>query len=125
GHYTRPTCGLPCPLSTLVPSPERSCGGTFGLAARAREPEQSSDVTAPDRVLQLDHAGRRLAGRWVVRELALDVARGEVLGLLGVNGAGKSTTLRMVAGVLAPSAGTVRIDGQDLYEHAELARRRI
>ncbi len=48
-----------------------------------------------------------------------------MLGLLGVNGAGKSTTLRMIAGVLAPSAGVVRVDGQDLQEHPELARRSI
>lgn len=91
----------------------------------AREPEQSIDVTSSDRVLELDQAGRRLAGRWVVRGLSLGVARGEVLGLLGVNGAGKSTTLRMTAGVLAPGAGTVRVDGEDLYERPDLARRRI
>jgi ABC-2 type transport system ATP-binding protein len=82
-------------------------------------------VDSPDRVLALDQVGRRLAGRWAVRGLGLEVVRGEVLGLLGVNGAGKSTTLRMIAGVLAPSTGAVRIDGEDLYEHPALARRRI
>jgi len=82
-------------------------------------------VSESEPVLQLDHAGRRLAGRWVVRGLGLEVGRGEVLGLLGVNGAGKSTTLRMIAGVLAPDEGAVRIDGLDLYERPERARRRI
>jgi ABC-2 type transport system ATP-binding protein len=81
-------------------------------------------MTAPP-VLALDRVSRDLAGRRVVRDLTLALARGEVLGLLGVNGAGKSTTLRMIAGVMAPSTGTVRIDGEDLSEHAELARRRI
>jgi ABC-2 type transport system ATP-binding protein len=76
-------------------------------------------------VLTLDRVSRDLAGRRVVRDLTLALTRGEVLGLLGVNGAGKSTTLRMIAGVLAPSAGTVRIDGEDLAEHPELARRHI
>jgi ABC-2 type transport system ATP-binding protein len=76
-------------------------------------------------VLALDKVGRVLAGRRVVNELCLKVARGEVLGLLGVNGAGKSTTLRMIAGVLAPSTGTIRVDGKDLSEHPELARRGI
>ncbi|GAA0712584.1 ABC transporter ATP-binding protein [Dokdonella soli] len=75
--------------------------------------------------LSLDHVSRRLAGRTVVHDLNLNVARGEVLGLLGVNGAGKTTTLRMIAGVLAPSAGAVRLGGADLYEQPELARRRI
>ncbi len=80
-------------------------------------------MTAP--VLALDHVSRDLAGRRVVRDVTLALAKGQVLGLLGVNGAGKSTTLRMIAGVLAPSAGTVRIDGEDLAEAPELARRRI
>ena len=80
---------------------------------------------APTSVLALDNVSRVLAGRRIVRDLTLSLARGEVLGLLGVNGAGKSTTLRMIAGVLAPSAGVVRIGGEDLHERPELARRRI
>ncbi|MBN8728320.1 MAG: ABC transporter ATP-binding protein [Xanthomonadales bacterium] len=75
--------------------------------------------------LELVHVGRRLAGRLVVDALDLGLRRGEVLGLLGVNGAGKSTTLRMMAGVLAPSSGSVRLDGEDLHEHPARARRHI
>jgi len=75
--------------------------------------------------LALDQVGRRLAGRDVVRAISLELARGEVLGLLGVNGAGKTTTLRMIAGVLAPTSGSVRLGGANLYEQPELARRRI
>lgn len=75
--------------------------------------------------LALQQVGRVLAGRDAVRALDLELHRGGVLGLLGINGAGKSTTLRMIAGVLAPSRGTVRLGGQDLYEYPELARRRI
>jgi ABC-2 type transport system ATP-binding protein len=82
-------------------------------------------IPSTSAILNLDHVSRRLAGRTVVRDLNLNIARGEVLGLLGVNGAGKSTTLRMIAGVLAPSAGTVMLGGADLYEQPELARRRI
>jgi ABC-2 type transport system ATP-binding protein len=85
-------------------------------------------VTSPSVVehpiLALERAGRRLAGRDIVSGLDLVLERG-VLGLLGVNGAGKTTTLRMVAGVLAPTSGSVRLGGHDVYEAAEAARRRI
>lgn len=45
--------------------------------------------------------------------VSFDVAEGEIVGLLGLNGAGKSTTLRILAGLTPPSSGTVRIDGVD------------
>ena len=76
-------------------------------------------------LLRLEHVGRRVAGRDLVRDLDLAVARGQTLGLLGVNGAGKTTTLRMIAGVLAPSTGRVVLDGSDLHEQPDLARRHV
>jgi len=78
---------------------------------------------AASALLQLQGVSRRLAGRTIVEDLTLSLDRGCVLGLLGVNGAGKSTTLRMIAGVLAPSAGKVLFDGRDLGEEPALARR--
>jgi ABC-2 type transport system ATP-binding protein len=64
-------------------------------------------------LLELDRVSRRLGGREVLRDVSFSLQRGEVLGLLGVNGAGKSTTLAVIAGVLAPDGGHVRIDGHD------------
>lgn len=49
-----------------------------------------------------------------VRDVALTVARGEVVGLIGPNGAGKTTTLAGIAGLLKPGAGTVHLDGADI-----------
>ncbi len=49
-----------------------------------------------------------------VQGINLSVKRGEVLGFLGPNGAGKSTTMRMITGFLAPTAGTVRVCGDDM-----------
>jgi branched-chain amino acid transport system ATP-binding protein len=49
-----------------------------------------------------------------VRDVSLAVQPGEIVALLGANGAGKSTTVRMIAGVLAPQKGAIRFDGQAL-----------
>jgi ABC-2 type transport system ATP-binding protein len=77
----------------------------------------------PQPMLSLEQVSRRRAGRPVVRQLDLALGRGQVLGLLGINGAGKSTTLSMIAGALAPDSGVVRLDGRDLYETPGIARR--
>ncbi|MDH3714055.1 MAG: ABC transporter ATP-binding protein [Gammaproteobacteria bacterium] len=60
-----------------------------------------------------------------VQQVDLAVRRGEILGLLGVNGAGKSTTMDMLCGVLAPSAGRVAIGGFDLAAQPRQAKRLI
>ena len=57
-----------------------------------------------------------------MRDLSLRLEAGQVLGLLGVNGAGKSTTLAMIAGALRPDKGGIRLQGEDFLEHPELAR---
>jgi ABC-2 type transport system ATP-binding protein len=58
---------------------------------------------------------RREYGETVaVEDISFQVDAGEVVGLLGPNGAGKTTTISMILGVLAPSAGTIRIDGADI-----------
>src|SRR5512137_1005418 len=58
---------------------------------------------------------RREYGKTVaVEDISFQVGAGEVVGLLGPNGAGKTTTISMIIGVLAPSAGTIRIDGADI-----------
>ena len=76
-------------------------------------------------ILELVRVSRQFAGRTVVQALDLAVARGEVLGLLGVNGAGKTSAMRMMAGALAPDAGHVRLGGRDLAQHPQLARRQV
>jgi heme exporter protein A len=56
---------------------------------------------------------RRFDTNWVLRGVSLRVAAGEVVGLLGANGTGKSTFLRIVATLLRPHAGSVRVFGHD------------
>src|ERR1700744_3404109 len=74
-------------------------------------------MTAPTAVLHLDHITRHRAGRPAVADLSLALDSGQVLGLLGVNGAGKSTTLAMIAGALTPDSGAIKLNGKDSLEH--------
>lgn len=78
--------------------------------------------TSAKTVLQLDRLGRQRAGRQAVQDLSLSLQAGQVMGLLGVNGAGKSTTLSMIAGALRPDSGGIKLNGEDFLEHPELAR---
>ncbi len=86
--------------------------------------ERSAD-TGAEVLVEASGLTRWYGERCAVRDLDLRLHRGEVLGLLGANGAGKSTTLQMLAGVLAPHAGGVAIAGADLLEAPREARRRL
>lgn len=64
--------------------------------------------------LSARHLTRRFGSHTVIRDVSLELKRGEVLGLLGHNGAGKSTTLQMLTGCLLPDGGEIEICGIDL-----------
>ncbi|HST35136.1 MAG TPA: ABC transporter ATP-binding protein [Allosphingosinicella sp.] len=84
-------------------------------------------MNAPPPVLELTDLGKtygRRGGRvQAVRGVSLRVDAGEVYGFLGPNGAGKSTTIRMLIGLIAPTAGSVRLFGKDLAADASVLRR--
>lgn len=82
-------------------------------------------MAAKSPLLQLDHVSRRLGGREVLHDVSFSLQREDVLGLLGANGAGKSTTLSIVAGVLQPDAGTVRVENRVVNDDFRAIRDRI
>jgi len=65
-------------------------------------------------MIELHAVTKRYGAFTAVDAIDLQVPAGELFGLLGPNGAGKTTTLRMLAGILRPTAGTIRIAGVDL-----------
>ena len=68
---------------------------------------------------------RRFGDFVAVDHLTFDVRPGEIFGFLGSNGAGKSTTIRMLCGLLAPTSGTALVDGVDVSRDPEGVKRRI
>jgi len=78
-----------------------------------------------DHALELEHLTKRFGAKAAVDDLTLRLEKGSFLGLLGRNGAGKSTTLKMVTGLLRPTEGTIRILGLDLAEESLAIKRQI
>jgi ABC-2 type transport system ATP-binding protein len=76
-------------------------------------------------LLQARHLSRRFGAYLALRDVSLTLRRGEVLGFLGANGAGKSTCLRILSGALQADTGQVCIAGIDLAEQPLLAKAKI
>lgn len=68
---------------------------------------------------------RRFGAFTAVDGVSFDVRQGEIFGFLGSNGAGKSTTIRMLCGLLQPTSGTARVGGMDVGRDPEAVKRRI
>lgn len=71
-----------------------------------------------------DRVSKLYGARWALSEVSFEIARGEVVGFLGLNGAGKTTVLKILCGVLWPSSGRVRVDGFDSLESPREVRAR-
>ena len=76
-------------------------------------------------MIQLTEVNKSFKGNIAVRNLTLEVKKGEILGLLGANGAGKSTTINMLLGFLTPDSGTVSVHQIDVNRNAREARQFI
>lgn len=73
-------------------------------------------------MIEVSHLIKEYGSFRAVNDISFTVEAGEIFGFLGVNGAGKTTTLRMLAGILKPTAGTLRIGGYDLSTHPSEAK---
>ncbi|EQD53187.1 ABC-type multidrug transport system, ATPase component [mine drainage metagenome] len=76
-------------------------------------------------LIEARNLSRYYGTRAAIQDVSLTLGRGEILGFLGLNGAGKSTTLRILSGALAPSTGRIAIAGIDLLNAPEEAKRKL
>lgn len=76
--------------------------------------EGRARTAAPGKGLEITNLNKVLGGRTIIDNLNLSVKEGELVSLLGPSGCGKTTTLRMIAGFLAPDSGTIEVAGRDV-----------
>lgn len=85
----------------------------------------SDPAPARDLAVRTVALGKTFGDLVAVEHLDLEIARGEVFGILGPNGSGKTTTIRMLCGLMAPTSGGATVVGCDITRDAELLRNRI
>ena len=85
------------------PMPDAPQGTAYGT------PEPPSDVNPP--LLEILDVSKSYSGQKVLKGLSFTLSRGGVIGLLGPNGSGKTTVLKLIAGLLVPDSGSIRVNG--------------
>jgi ABC-2 type transport system ATP-binding protein len=115
-------------VETAEPTFEDAFVATLKRQHGSRTPLLSinNEVTATtDTVIDVNDVQKRFGDFYAVRNISFNVRRGEVFGLLGANGAGKSTTFRMLCGLLPVTSGELTVAGRDLRRSAAKARSRL
>src|SRR5246500_1927600 len=76
-------------------------------------------------VIDVHNLNKSFAGRPAVQNLSLQVKRGEIFGFLGPNGSGKTTTIRMLCGLMTPDSGKGQCLGYDILTQSEKIKRHV
>jgi ABC-2 type transport system ATP-binding protein len=76
-------------------------------------------------MIVVDHVSKYYGGHRAVADLSFEIRQGECVGFLGLNGAGKSTTLRLLSCLLLPTSGSIRVRGLDVVSHPHEIRKLI
>lgn len=79
----------------------------------------------PDLAISATGLTKTFGNFTAVDHIDLDVKKGEIFGFLGANGAGKTTAMKMLTGLLSPSSGEAKVSGFDVYTEAEKIKKRI
>lgn len=78
-----------------------------------------------DTVIRADRITKKFGDLVAVQDVSLEISRGDIFGFLGPNGSGKSTVIRMLCGLLQPTAGRAQLDGMDVVTKTEEIKRRL
>ncbi len=76
-------------------------------------------------ILKTENLSHRYSSTWAIRDINIEIAETGIIGLLGSNGAGKSTTMNIICGTLNQTEGNVYINGIDARKYPEAAKKEI
>jgi len=79
----------------------------------------------PNAIVRIEHLSHKYATNWAIRDINIEISQNGIVGLLGSNGAGKSTTMNILCGALNQTEGNVYINDIDLRKEPELAKQQI
>lgn len=82
-------------------------------------------MPATEPILEVSGLTKRFGGKAVVNQLSMTIARGEIFGFLGPNGSGKTTSIRMMCGLLTPDEGAGQCLGYDILKQSALIKRHV
>src|SRR5258706_7039310 len=78
-----------------------------------------------DSIVKIEHLSHKYSSSWAIRDINMEINQSGIVGLLGSNGAGKSTTMNIVCGALNQTEGNVYINGIDTRKEPERAKMEI
>ncbi len=94
------------------------------LSKQTQDPAQL-DLNEEKQLISVSGLTKKYGSFTAIQDVSFSVGQGEIVGFLGPNGAGKSTTMNILTGCLSSTAGTVTIDGHDILEEPEAAKKCI
>ncbi len=100
-----------------------SCGG--GNTAGINASSQIHLLSHCSVMIEVQHLTKRYGDLTAVSDISFNVASGQILGFLGPNGSGKTTTMRVITGFMPATGGTVKVAGFDIFDESFEARKRI
>jgi len=112
------------PAPSAEPQTEPATSATEPLAP-ADAPRDASAAARRDDLVVMRDVSRKFDDQLVVRDVDLVVPRGTILGIIGPSGAGKTTTIRMLTGAIAPTSGEIRVLGREPKRFRRSDRERI
>ena len=115
----------PSPGPSPQPSPASGRGSETGSGRGSETGSGSATSSPPPAAIDVRGLTKRYGGRAVVDNFSIRVERGQIFGFLGPNGSGKTTTIRMLCGLLTPDGGEGTCLGYDLRQEAAAIKREV